>query len=205
MIEWVISMIKKVISRLAVILIHKWALLFYNEKYLQGRWFPRDRYAVGWQKVLHCWYHQKVRKINGHVPWPVPETVQIGNPNNIIFDVDELANFWSVGCYYQAIGARLVIGKRTVIAPGVGLITANHDINDFWSTAKGKDIVIGDDCWIGMNAVILPGVTLGVHTVVGAGAVVTKSFPEGYCVLAGNPARKIKDVVMDEKGTLHME
>ena len=41
---------------------------------------------------------------------------------------------------------------------------------------------------------ILPGVTLGDNTIVGAGAVVTKSFPEGHCVIAGNPARKIKDI-----------
>lgn len=47
---------------------------------------------------------------------------------------------------------------------------------------------------MGMNAVILPGVTLGPHTSVGAGAVVTKSFPEGYCIVAGIPAKKIKEV-----------
>lgn len=43
-----------------------------------------------------------------------------------------------------------------------------------------------------MNAVILPGVKLGDHTVVGAGSVVTKSFEEGYCVVAGNPGRQIR-------------
>jgi acetyltransferase-like isoleucine patch superfamily enzyme len=42
-----------------------------------------------------------------------------------------------------------------------------------------------------MNAVILPGVTLGDHTIVGAGSVVTHSFPEGHCTIAGNPAKKI--------------
>nr|WP_283244199.1 DapH/DapD/GlmU-related protein [Luoshenia tenuis] len=52
--------------------------------------------------------------------------------------------------------------------------------------------MLGEKCWIGMNSVVLPGVTLGPHTVVGAGAVVTKSFPEGYCVIAGNPARMIR-------------
>ncbi len=193
-------MIKKIISKIVVYFIRRWALLFYDEKYLQGRWFPKDHYAIGWQKVIHCWYHQKVRKINNHVPWPVPETVQIGNPENIEFDIDEMANFWSIGCYYQALGAKIKIGKRTIIAPGVGLITANHDINDLWKEVIGKDVVIGDDCWIGMNSVILPGVTLGNHTIVGAGAVVTKSFPDGYCVIVGNPARKIKDVILNENG-----
>ena len=43
-----------------------------------------------------------------------------------------------------------------------------------------------------MNAVILPGVTLGDHTIVGAGSIVTKSFPEGYVVIAGNPAKIIR-------------
>lgn len=51
--------------------------------------------------------------------------------------------------------------------------------------AEGKPVRIGRKCWIGMNAVILPGVTLGDHTVVGAGAVVSRSFPEGHCIVAG--------------------
>jgi len=45
-----------------------------------------------------------------------------------------------------------------------------------------------------MNAVILPGVVLGDFTIVGAGAIVTKSFPEGYCVIAGNPAKVIRQL-----------
>lgn len=48
-----------------------------------------------------------------------------------------------------------------------------------------------------MNSVILPGVTLGNHTIVGAGSVVTKSFPEGNCVIVGNPGRVIKKLVDD--------
>jgi carbonic anhydrase/acetyltransferase-like protein (isoleucine patch superfamily) len=43
-----------------------------------------------------------------------------------------------------------------------------------------------------MNSIILPGVVLGIRTIVGAGSVVTKSFPDGYCVIAGNPAKIIK-------------
>ena len=45
-----------------------------------------------------------------------------------------------------------------------------------------------------MNSIILPNVTLGDFTIVGAGSVVTKSFPEGYCVIAGNPAKIIKQL-----------
>lgn len=58
--------------------------------------------------------------------------------------------------------------------------------------------MIGRNCWIGMNAVILPGVKLGDYTIVGAGAVVTHSFPEGYCVIGGVPAKKIKDLDKDK-------
>ena len=50
-----------------------------------------------------------------------------------------------------------------------------------------------------MNSVILPGVTLGNHTIVGAGSVVTKSFDEGYCIIAGNPARIVKRFNKNEK------
>lgn len=57
-----------------------------------------------------------------------------------------------------------------------------------------EDVIIEKDCWIGRNATILPGVHLGPHTIVGAGSVVTNSFPEGWCVIGGNPARKIQEI-----------
>lgn len=61
-------------------------------------------------------------------------------------------------------------------------------------SAIGKDVVIGSNCWIGMNAVILPGVVLGDRTIVGAGGIVTKSFPNGHCIIAGNPAKIIRTI-----------
>ena len=74
------------------------------------------------------------------------------------------------------------------------MITQNHDLDNLDQRSEPKDIVLGKNCWIGMNSVILPGVVLGEKTIVGAGSVVTKSFLEGYCVIAGNPAKKIKDL-----------
>ena len=76
----------------------------------------------------------------------------------------------------------------------MGLITANHDPANPATHLDPKPINIGKNCWIGMNSVILPGVTLGDNTTVGAGSVVTKSFPEGNCVIAGNPARIIRQL-----------
>ena len=95
--------------------------------------------------------------------------------------------FQSPGCYFQAHG-RIVIGKGTWIAPNVGLITSNHKFSDLNLHYPPQDIIIGEGCWIGMNSMILPGVELGANTVVGAGSVVTHSFVEGDCIIAGNPA-----------------
>ena len=97
------------------------------------------------------------------------------------------------GCYIQAING-IEIGDYTILAPGVGLISANHDPLDIDRHLPAEPIRIGRHCWIGMNAVILPGVQLGDHTTVGAGSVVTRSFPEGHCVVAGNPARLLRGI-----------
>ncbi len=86
------------------------------------------------------------------------------------------------------------IGEGTYIAPNVGLITANHSLSDLTQYEKAKNIAIGKNCWIGMNAIILPGVELGPKTIVAAGAVVSKSFKNGNVVIGGCPAKLIKSV-----------
>ena len=101
------------------------------------------------------------------------------------------------GRYFQAENARIVIGKGTYIANNSGLITANHDINNLSTHEEAKDIILGEKCWLGLNSVVLPGVVLGDHTIVAAGAVVTKSFPEGHCVIGGVPAKIIKEIDED--------
>lgn len=68
----------------------------------------------------------------------------------------------------------------------------NHDVNDFSNYIIEGPIVIGDNSWLATNCVILPGVVLGPHTIVAAGAVVTKSFEGGDQMLAGVPAKVVK-------------
>lgn len=122
-----------------------------------------------------------------------PATV-VGNVNNIHFDNDNIDNFWKTGCYYQCWNGHIYIGKGTWIAQNVGIITENHNPEDLSEHLPSEDVHIGNNCWIGMNSVILPGVELGDNTVVGAGAVVTSSFKDGNCVIGGVPAKIIKNI-----------
>lgn len=87
------------------------------------------------------------------------------------------------------------IGNNVTIAPGTCLLTHDNSVsklsNNFTDTF-GR-IIIGDNCFIGANSIILPGVELGKNTIVAAGSVVTKSF-EGNVVIGGNPAKIISKI-----------
>ena len=88
--------------------------------------------------------------------------------------------------------AEIRIGNRVLLGPGVHLYTTTHPINAN-ERASGKQlvapIVLEDDCWIGGNCVIMPGVTIGHGAVIGAGSVVTHSVAADT-VAAGNPCRR---------------
>lgn len=86
------------------------------------------------------------------------------------------------------------IGDNCMFGPAVQLYTATHPLEAEArnsGTELGKPIIIGHNVWLGGNCTICPGVTLGNNVVVGAGAVVTKSFPDNVFI-AGNPAKVIK-------------
>lgn len=147
--------------------------LFYDKKFLRGRWFEES--SLGW---TWCWrnlWMQKVKGINRDIPFPVFFRNEVSSAENLVFDPDDMNDFNAFGCYFQNFAAKIVIGKGSYIAPNVGLVTANHVLTDLEQHQPGKDIVLGKNCWIGMNSTVLPGVVLGDHTVVGAGSVVTKS------------------------------
>jgi acetyltransferase-like isoleucine patch superfamily enzyme len=97
----------------------------------------------------------------------------------------------SGGCYVQGLNG-VTIGDDTLFGPNVVIISSNHDESDLRRSAEGPPVRIGRECWIGANAVLLPGVELGDGVIVGAGAVVTRSFEAG-AVIAGVPARRIRD------------
>jgi acetyltransferase-like isoleucine patch superfamily enzyme len=134
---------------------------------------------------------QKFLGFNRKAYWPVHFTSIVTHPNNIYAGVDTSPGY-SPGCYIQGKG-KIYVGDYTQIAPNVGIISSNHDLYDNSKHILGK-VIIGKYCWLGMGALIMPGVELGNFTIVGAGSVVTKSFTDGYCVIAGNPARLIKTI-----------
>lgn len=89
--------------------------------------------------------------------------------------------------------AQITIGSNVFFAPGVQLYTANHPLEaELRKTLENAlPITIGNDCWIGGNAIILPGIKIGNGVVIGAGSVVTKDIPDN-CLAVGNPAILIK-------------
>ncbi|MCW2119486.1 sugar O-acetyltransferase [Flavobacterium sp. 7A] len=89
--------------------------------------------------------------------------------------------------------APITIGSNVFFAPGVHLYTATHPLDAILRRTheSALPITIGDDCWIGGNSVICPGITIGKGCVIGAGSVVTKDIPENTLAV-GNPAKVIR-------------
>ena len=116
--------------------------------------------------------------------------------NNAVGDV-VIGDHTRIGIHNTVIGP-VTIGSHVNLAQGITVTALNHNYKE---TGKRIDqqgvstnpVVIGDDVWIGANAVILPGVTLGNHCVIAAGAVVPKDVPP-HSLVAGVPAKIIKTI-----------
>lgn len=184
------SLAKKIFEFAFIPLLKAVSPIFYDCRYLSGRYFEG---VDGWVWVLRSIWFQKILGFNRSLPFPVSPGIRISNYKNLVLGENVINNFQSFGIYYQNFSALIYLGDDCYIGPNVGIITSNHDVEDPKMHLPGKDVVIGAGCWIGMNSVILPGVTLGDGSVVGAGSVVTKSFPEGV-VIAGNPAKLVRRV-----------
>ena len=95
----------------------------------------------------------------------------------------------------------IYIGDNVMIGPNTVIATAGHPIDPelrLRITQYNKPVHIGNNCWLGANVVVMPGVSIGENTVVGAGSVVTKDIPAGV-VAVGNPCRVMRPVGEKDK------
>ena len=118
-----------------------------------------------------------------------PESVSIG-------DLVYISNYCSFGA------GEIEVGDQVLFGPGISLMATNHTIkNNSYRFGKttNKKIKIGNGSWIGTNACLLAGVTIGKGSLVAAGAVVTKNVDD-FVVVGGVPAKYIKDaeLISDE-------
>lgn len=116
--------------------------------------------------------------------------------NNAVGDVT-IGDHTRIGIHSTIIGP-VCIGSHVHLAQGITVTALNHRYDDKKRRideqgVSTQPVVISDDVWIGANAVILPGVTIGRHAIVAAGAVVTKDVPD-YCMVGGVPAKIIKNI-----------
>jgi acetyltransferase-like isoleucine patch superfamily enzyme len=101
--------------------------------------------------------------------------------------------------------AKLVIGKNVSIAQNTNIMVdsgpnASPAMQSIFPLEKGP-VIIGNDCWIGASAIIMPNVSLGEFCIVAANSYVNKSFP-AFSIIGGNPARLIRSFTEDEKAKL---
>lgn len=92
--------------------------------------------------------------------------------------------------------AKVAFGSHVYIGPNCSFYTAVHPIDPVRRNADiecAKPITVGDNVWFGGNVTVLPGVSIGSNTTIGAGSVVTRDIPDGV-VAAGNPCRVIREI-----------
>ena len=95
-------------------------------------------------------------------------------------------------------GGQITIGSYVMMGPDVVIMAVTHDVSDLTkpvidptNPSTENPVVIGDNVWIGTRVIILPGVKIGNNSIIGSGAVVTKSFPKNS-IIGGVPAKLIK-------------
>jgi acetyltransferase-like isoleucine patch superfamily enzyme len=172
---------------------------------------PYVRYrceSVGKRLVIQ----RAVPQIFGRGRIVLGDDVLIGNQNTwdlaySVAGIPELIVGNRVSLNYRcmlSIATRVVIGDDTMIAGGVCIFdNISHPISPARRREHGKinsnettPVVIGKNCWIGVNSIVLRGVTIGDNSIVAAGSIVTKSVPPNT-IVAGNPAVVIKNIPDD--------
>lgn len=171
-----------------------------NQVQTRPRWFIRMLAPLYQHRGKHSVVHRSAR-----MDTPPYRKFSLGDYsviesfaciNNAVGDVI-IGDHTRIGLHNTIIGP-VTIGCHVNLAQGITVTALNHN---FENSDKRIDeqgvsttpVIIEDDIWIGANAVILPGVTIGNHSVVAAGAVVTKNVPP-HSLVAGVPAKIIKQI-----------
>ena len=174
--------------------------LIMNQRNARPRWYIRLLAPLYQHRGCHSKIYRSVR-----MDTPPYRKFSLGHHsvvesfccvNNAVGDVI-IGNHTRIGIHNTIIGP-VTIGNHVNLAQGITVTALNHNFKD---TSKRideqgistKPVVIGNDVWIGANAVVLPGVTIGRHVVVAAGAVVTDNVPDNV-VVGGVPAKIIKQL-----------
>ena len=175
-----------------------WVIM--NQVETRPRWFVRLLAPIYQHRGKHSVIHRSAR-----MDTPPYRKFSLGDYsvvesfaciNNAVGDV-MIGDHTRIGLHNTIIGP-VEIGSHVNLAQGITVTALNHNFDD---TQKRIDeqgvstnpVTIEDDVWVGANAVILPGVTIGNHCVVAAGAVVTKDVPP-HSLVAGVPAKVIKQI-----------
>ncbi len=171
-----------------------------NQIQTRPRWFIRMLAPLYQHRGRHAVIHRSAR-----MDTPPYRKFSLGDYsviesfsciNNAVGDVI-IGNHTRVGLHNTIIGP-VTIGNHVNLAQGITVTALNHNFADSDKRideqgVSTSPVVIEDDIWIGANAVVLPGVTIGHHSVVAAGAVVTKDVPP-HSLVAGVPAKIIKQL-----------
>ena len=175
-----------------------WVIM--NQVETRPRWFVRLLAPLYQHRGKHAVIHHSVR-----MDTPPYRKFSIGNYsvvesfaciNNAVGDV-EIGDYTRIGLHNTIIGP-VKIGSHVNLAQGITVTALNHNFSDADKRideqgVRTNPVTIEDDVWIGTNAVILPGITIGTHSVIAAGAVVTKDVPP-HSLVAGVPAKVINQI-----------
>lgn len=155
---------------------------------------PEEGYQTCYGVIRRYWFFQKVLRINGRVPWPVDFRSKVFHHDKIQKGVIcEPGD--SPGMYVNAAGG-MQLGNNIEFGPNVVLSSVNHYKYDYRKTGMAKGITIGDNVWIGANAVVTAGSKIGSNVIVGAGVVVRGTIPDNCTVV---PKERDYDIVPHTK------
>ena len=174
--------------------------LVMNQVETRPRWFIRLLAPLYQHRGRHAIIHHSVR-----MDTPPYRKFWLGDYsvvesfaciNNAVGDVI-IGDHTRIGLHNTIIGP-VIIGSHVNLAQGITITALNHNFDDSEKRIdqqgiSTKEVVLEDDIWVGANAVILPGVTIGKHAVVAAGAIVTKDVPP-HSLVAGVPAKVIRQI-----------